>query len=128
MMEGAKYPTNWLPSSAETRASIRSPSSSQASQPPTLYAAFIDSKQRKLTGNHNPQINRKIRRSMMMNKKTIRIMKVMMIHIRIKMMARILRTKSLNKTKKIILPWQRKIKKSQKKIARITMTSYLIFQ
>ena len=64
----------------------------------------------------------------MMNKKTIRIMKVMMIHIRIKMMARILRTKSLNKTKKIILPWQRKIKKSQKKIARITMTSYLIFQ
>ena len=64
----------------------------------------------------------------MMNKKTIRIMKVMMIHIRIKMMARILRTKSLNKTKKIILPWQRKIKKSQKKIARITMSCYLFLR
>ena len=64
----------------------------------------------------------------MMNKKTIRIMKLMMIHIRIKMMARILRTKSLKKTKKRILPWQRKIKKSQKKIARITITSYLFLR
>jgi hypothetical protein len=78
----------------ETRASKSSPSSFLASQPPTLYAASIDSYPRRLMANHNPPINRMIGRSMMMNLKIIRIMRVM------KIMTRMIRTKKLRMTSK----------------------------
>jgi hypothetical protein len=111
MMEGAKSLNHWLLSSAGTRAYTLSRSSSLASRPLTLFAASIDSKLRKLTGNHNPQIKRLIRRSMMMNLKTIRIITVMVVHKKIKMMARMLRTKSLKRIMKSRSHRQRKLKK-----------------
>ena len=122
-MEGAKSLTRWPRSSAGTRASTRSPSFSLASQCPTLHAASIASKPRKLTANHCPQINRMARSIIM------KIMPVIMMCIATRMIKRMIRTKKnlrRTATTKRIWQWQLMLKKSKKKKARTSMTSYLV--
>jgi hypothetical protein len=121
MTEGAIYLIHWQHFSVGIRPYALSPSSSLASRPLTLYAGSIDSKLKKLTRKFNPQIKRRIRRSMMMDQKIIKIITVIMICIKFQMMARFLRIKNLMRTTKKIRLWQRRIKKK----ARISMTSYL---
>ena len=55
----------------------------------------------------------------MMNQKTIRIRRMKIICIRVKMMARMLRTKSLRRATNRIRKWQQKLKKK----VRVPMTS-----